>query len=118
MFCLEADDIATVADHDVGIERQSSKKLSAERGYRTGRADDERARGADADNVVLAQLSCQDTRTKRPVSADIDAAKKDDKSDTPSTPVGQILLRSGRSGESPSRRFCLVWKLRIRQHAE
>src|SRR5205085_6821492 len=80
MLRLEADEIASVADHDLGLERQLAAQCRAQLRLRAGLANDERPRGAEVHDVEVAQLACESAWAKRPVSTDVDAAKEDDES--------------------------------------
>lgn len=49
---------------------------------RSGSANDKRARGTHIHDIEVAQLSCEQTRAKRPVPAHVDATKENNESHT------------------------------------
>ncbi len=79
---LQADEIATIAEHNLHLEWQPPKQFSTELCSRARAANDECSCGTDINDIVLAEFSCKDTGAKCPMSADVNTSKENDESHT------------------------------------
>jgi len=77
---LQADKIATVAEHNFRLEWQPSEQFSTELRSRSRIPNHERACGAYIHNVIRAQSSCENAWAKRPMSANVDTSEENDES--------------------------------------
>ena len=73
----QRDDVLRIADGDLRFEWEPVRELRARVRLRDALADDERARGADDHDIKIFQPRGQGRGPERPVSTNIDAAKKD-----------------------------------------
>jgi len=78
IFHLQADKIATVAEHNFRFEWQLPEQFSTELCSRSGFPNDKRACCTHIHDTVVAQFSCEDAWAKRSVSANIDAPEEND----------------------------------------
>jgi hypothetical protein len=77
---LQADKIATVAEHNFRLEWQLAQQRSSEFCSRARIANDKRTRSSDIHDAIVAQSPCEDAWAKRPVPANVDATNENDKS--------------------------------------
>jgi hypothetical protein len=77
---LQADEIATVAEHDVRFEGQLSKQCSTELRFGSRFVNDKGTGSTDIHDAIVAQALCEDAWAKRPMSANVYTAKENDKS--------------------------------------
>ena len=82
IFPLQAEKITGVAERNFRFERQLLEQFSAELCSRYRFTNHKRARSAHIDDIIVAQISCEDTWTKRSVSTNIDTSEEDNKSHT------------------------------------
>ena len=80
IFRLHTDQIASFADHDLRLKRQPAKQLRPELRSRSRLTNDKRSSGTNIDDVVTAQLLCEEARAKSLVPPDIDRPEKNDES--------------------------------------
>jgi hypothetical protein len=72
--------MAAIAERDLRLEREPAEQFSSELRLRSGFPNDKRSRSAYIDNTIVPQFSGEDARTKRPVSANVDASQENDQS--------------------------------------
>src|SRR5438874_9244257 len=82
MLRLQPEKIAAVAQHDYSFEWHLPEQGSTELCSRSRSANDKRARGTHVHDVIVAQLSREDARAKRPVPANIDTPEENHESHT------------------------------------
>src|ERR1035437_5871853 len=82
IFHLQADKITGIAERNFRFERQLLEQFSTELRSRYRFTNHKRARRAHIDDIIVAQFSCEDTWTKRPVSTNIDTSEENNKSHT------------------------------------
>src|SRR5437870_2509416 len=76
MLRLQPEKIAAVAQHDYSFEWQLPEQCSTELCSRSRSANDKRACSTHIHDIIVAQLSCEDARAKRPVPANIDTPEE------------------------------------------
>src|SRR5439155_25913663 len=76
VFDLHADEIACVAEHHFRFEWQLPEQFSTELCSRSRFTNDKRACATHIDDIKAPQLFCEEGWAKRPVSANIDTAEK------------------------------------------
>ena len=74
----QPDNLAALADHDLGVEGKPALDFSPQLGAADGLADDKGARRPDVDRTEVAQLLRQRGRSEGSVTADIEAPQKND----------------------------------------
>jgi len=72
----QPDDLAPLADHDLGIEGKSAGEFKAQLRAADWLPDDKGTRRADADDVEMLQLFGEGRRSKGSVTSDVDAPQK------------------------------------------
>jgi hypothetical protein len=77
---LQADKIATVAEHSFRLDWQLAQQRSPEFCSRARLTNDKRTRSSDIHDARVAQFPCEDAWAKRPVPANVDATNENDKS--------------------------------------
>src|SRR6266436_7824925 len=77
---LQADKIASVAEHNFRLEWQLAQQRSSEFCSRARLTNDKRTRSSDIHDAIVAQSPCEDAWAKRPVPANVDATHENDKS--------------------------------------
>ena len=76
----QCNELAAVADGDIGVERQLSEEFSAELCTRAWLPNDKSTRSPDVHDIIGAKFLCEDARAKRPVSTNVYASEENDES--------------------------------------
>ena len=88
---MQADKIASVAEHNFRFEWQLPEQFGTELCSRSGFPNDKRACSTHIHDTIVAHFSGEDAWVKRPVSANIDAPEENNESHS-----GIIEKRRGR----------------------
>ena len=72
----QSDNVAALADHDLGIKGELACQFRAELRAGDWTPDHEGARRADVDDIEMRQLFGERTRTEGPVTADVHPSQK------------------------------------------
>ena len=72
----QPDDLATLADHDLGIKRKPACEFKAQLRAADWLPNHKGTRGADVDGIEMLQLFGEDGRSEGSVTADVDTPQK------------------------------------------
>ena len=78
----QIEDLVSVADHNLGVERQPPRDLRSQISAADALPDHQSAGRADVDRVEMLQLRGENLRPELPMTSDVQAAQKNDERHT------------------------------------